>query len=86
MKSMAIFSGNYHLSPSTLPLDSIRFENVTINKSRKKPVSDPLESSDTPHYTPLSVRIKAAAKASPSLSISSLRVLRATSPTIDGPF
>ena len=77
-KSLSIFSDKTPLSPSILPLDSIRFENVTIRR-KKKPSKPPLDSTDAVQapYTPLSERLKAAES---SLSSPSHRVLRASTP------
>ena len=41
MKTLLIFSAKSPVSPTTLPLDSIRFENFTIRKQRKKPQGKP---------------------------------------------
>ena len=73
-KSLSIFSNKTPLSPSVLPLDSIRFENVTIRR-KKKSSKPPLDSSDSvqAHFTPLSERLKAAERSHSS----SHRVLRA---------
>ena len=77
-KSLSIFSDKTPLSPSVLPLDSIRFENVTIRR-KKKTTKPPLDSTDAVQspYTPLSERLKAAES---SLSSPSHRVLRASTP------
>ena len=73
LKALDIFTDKYPLSPLVLRLNSIRFKNVTIQKSRKGKPS----SSQPPSglYTPLSAHIKALARAhSPS------QALRAKSP------
>ena len=77
-KSLSIFSDKTPLSPSVLPLDSIRFENVTIRR-KKKSSKPPHETTDSlqASYTPLSGRLKAAEH---SHSSPSHRVLRASTP------
>ena len=77
-KSLSIFSDKSPLSPSVLPLDSIRFENVTIRR-KKKSTKPPHESTDSLQapYTPLSERLKAVER---SHSSTSHRVLRASTP------
>ena len=74
---MSIFSDMTPLSPSVLPLDSIRFENVTIR--RKKKNKSPMDAVDLVQvpYTPLSTRLKAAAH---KPSSPPQRVLRASTP------
>ena len=64
LKSLDIFSGKSPLSPSTIPMDSIRFENVTIRKSSKEKPTNASRSSGL--YTPLLARIKAVAKSTNS--------------------
>ena len=61
LTALSIFSDKTHISPSTLPLDSIRFKYVTIRKSKKPPLE---ESGDAGAYTPLSTRLKQAARQS----------------------
>ena len=61
LSSLPIFSNKTPLSPSTLPLDSIRFKDVTIRKSRK---AQREEKGDA--YIPLSTRLKQAARLSSS--------------------
>ena len=75
-KDLNIFSDKTPLSPLVLPLDSIRFENVTIRR-KKKSTKPPLDSSDSVQapYTPLSERLKAAES---SLSSPSQQVLGAS--------
>ena len=77
-KTLNIFSDKTPLSPSVLPLDSIRFENVTIRRKKKstKPPFDSLDLSPAP-YTPLSMRLKATDGTSSSPPP---RVLRASTP------
>ena len=75
-KSPSIFSDKTPLSPSVLPLDSIRFENVTIRRKKKKSPLDVVDLVLAP-YTPLSTRLKAAAR---NQSSPSQRVLRASTP------
>ena len=77
-KYLSIFSDKTPLSPTVLPLDSIRFENVTIRRKKKamKPVLDYVDSVQAP-FTPLSERLKAADR---SISSPSLRVLGASTP------
>ena len=73
-KSLSIFLDKTPLSPSVLPLDSIRFENVTIR--RKKKSKPPLNAVPAP-YTPMSTRLKEAERMTSS---SPQRVLRALTP------
>ena len=77
-KYLSIFSDKTPLSPSVLPLDSIRFENVTIRR-KKKSIKPHLDSVDivSASYTPLSMRLKAAARINSSPF---QRVLRASTP------
>ena len=78
-KSLDIFSDKTPISPSVLPLDSIRFENVTIRRKKKNkhiPSSRIIEPPDAPH-TPLSTRLKNAARKHASTTP---RVLRAQTP------
>ena len=79
-KSLEIFTIKTPLSPSVLPLDSIRFENVTIIKKRKKAPTESLVPISTP-YIPLSTRLKNAAR---HQSTSPHRVLRAMTPPQSG--
>ena len=63
LKALDIFSDKYPLPPSTRPLESIRFENVTIQKSRKnKTLEATAFSGSLGHYTPLSARLKNVAR------------------------
>ena len=62
MKYLTIFSDKTPVSPSTLPLDSIHFQNVTIRKKRKKPPENLNLCQDHFPFTPLSVRVKDATK------------------------
>ena len=55
LTALSIFLDKTPISPSTLPLDSICFKNVTIKKSKKPPLE---ESGDLGAYTPLSTRLK----------------------------
>ena len=77
-KSLSIFTDKTPLSPSVLPLDSIRFENVTI-RWKKNSTKPPLDSSDSIQapYMPLSDRLKAAES---SIPFPTHQVLRATTP------
>ena len=59
-KSLEIFNVKTPLSPSVLPLDSIRFENVTIRKKKNVP-SKSLVPVSAP-YTPLYTRLKNVAR------------------------
>ena len=80
--SLDIFTDRTPLSPSVLPLDSIRFQNVTIRRRSKKPPSSTSDSTpQTLPYTPLSTRLKFVARNSLS---SPLRALRAKSPGSSG--
>ena len=74
LNSISIFLDKSPLSPSTLPLDSIHFKNVTIRKA-KKPSSEDFGSLGL--YTPLSTRLKNVAR-HPRTSPSSSQVLRAS--------
>ena len=78
-KSLEIFTVKTPLSPSVLPLDSIRFENVTIRRKEKAPAESQIPVSAP--YTPLSNRIKNAAR---HQSTSPHRVLRALTPSQNG--
>ena len=73
LKSLDIFSDKSPISPLTIPLDSIRFENLTIRKSSKAKPYD--ASGPLGLYTPLLARIKAAAR-----SLNSPQALRTLSP------
>ena len=73
LKSLDIFIDKSPISPSVLPLDSIRFENVTIRKAKKGGKTS--SQAPTGMYTPLSARIKAAAR-----THSTSQALRAMSP------
>ena len=75
-KSLNIFSDKTLLSQSVLPLDSIRFENVTIRRKKHNSSSDAATLAPTP-YSPLSTRLKNVAHKPAS---SSQRVLRASTP------
>jgi len=60
-KSLSIFSATTPSSPSTLHLNSIRFENVTVRKKKKEKKGSSRDlSSASPPYIPLSVHIKDA--------------------------
>ena len=74
LKVLDIFSNKSPISPSMIPMDSIRFENVTIMKYRKDKPSN--ASSTTCHYTPLAARIKEVAR-----SYNPPQELRALSPS-----
>ena len=80
-KSLEIFSAKTPISPSTLPLDSIRFENTTIRKKKKASNHVMDRAPGTQTYTPLSTRLKNATR---NLPASSPRVLRALSPNTGG--
>ena len=76
--SLEIFSDKTPHSPLVLPLDSIRFQNVTIRRKNKKAPPSTSDSSPIPlHYTPLSSRLKNVAR---NLQPSSPRALRAKTP------
>ena len=62
-KSLSIFTTTTPSSPSTLHLNSIRFENVTVRKKKKDKKGQTGDlSSSSPPYIPLSVCIKEAAR------------------------
>ena len=73
LSTLPIFSDKTPLSPSTLPLESIRFKDVTNRKSRKAQ-----REGKGDVYTPLSTRLKQAARLSSSPVIP--QVLRACTP------
>ena len=60
LKSLDIFTDKSPISPSVLPLDSIRFENVSIRKAKKGGKTS--SQAPTGLYTPLSARIKVVAR------------------------
>ena len=76
-KTLNIFSNKSPLSPSVLPLESIRFENVTIRKKKSKKPSKDVKDSMLDPYIPLSTRLKAVDSQLPSPPP---RALRAQSP------
>ena len=76
LNSLSIFSYKDPISPSTLLLDSIHFKNVMICKAKKAP-SETTRNSGS--YTPLSTRLKNAARQHQS-SPSSSQVLTARTP------
>ena len=76
LTALSIFYDKTHISPSTLALDSIRFKNVTIKKSKKPPLEDP---GATRVYTPLSTRLKNAARQTRISPVPS-QVLRESTP------
>ena len=74
-RTLSVFTAATPQSPSTLPLNSIRFANVTIRKSKKKLEPHAL-SPVSPPYIPLSVRLLDSDSISP-------RGLRACAPQPD---
>ena len=72
-KTLNIFSDKSPLSPSVLPLESIRFENVTIRKKKSKKPSKDVKDSMLDPYIPLSTRLKVVDSHLPSPSPWALR-------------
>ena len=77
-KYLNIFTDKSPLSPSVLPLDSIRFENITIRRKKHPSSVNAVNLAPAP-YTPLSTRLKNADRKPAS---SSKRVLRALTPPL----
>ena len=84
LKFITIFTCEFPISPSTLPLESIRHENVTIQKARRPKSVNPRGHHEDHAYLPLSVRIEEATRSFfPTDNSSSIGDIREeTSPTL----